>query len=167
MKDHPLFLHNSLGGISILFLISSSSILARFLNSRRSIAVSHAPKPPAHPSTKSFVLSPSLAPLCILITQSETETSKSANSLVPDSVPPHSPHLPKSCYADHHLAPEIWRFSFRLAIGCFMAMSSAKLSSTERVGRYTETEWVLKVSLKGSKGIGNRQSDMWIMCYGI
>jgi hypothetical protein len=157
MKDHLLFLNHSLGEISILFPISSTGILARFLYSRRSIAVSHAPKPPAHPSTKSCVLSPSLAPICILITQSETETGKSANSPVPDSVPPHSPHLPKSCYANHHPAPEIWRFSFRLAIGCFMAMSSAKLSSTERVGRDTETEWVVKVPLKGFKDIGNRQ----------
>jgi hypothetical protein len=45
-----------------------------------------------------------------------------------------------------------------------MVMSSAKLSSTERVGRDTETEWVVKVSLKGSKGIGNRQSDIYGLC---
>jgi hypothetical protein len=112
MKDYLLFLHHCLGEISILFPIPSTGILARFLNSRRSIAVSHAPKPPAHPSTKSCVLSPSLAPIYILITQSETETGKSTNSLVPDSVPPHSPHLPKSCYANHHPAPEILALLF-------------------------------------------------------
>jgi hypothetical protein len=45
-----------------------------------------------------------------------------------------------------------------------MAMSSAKLSSTERVERDAETKWVVKISLKGFRDTGNRQSDIYGLC---